>query len=104
MKRQLSYPLTIGALGIAMIATTPAEAQANQCAPRTAILAQLSDTYHESPIAQGLAPNGQLVEMFGASGSGTWTITVTLPNGTMCLVSSGTDLTTFDLPPAGDPV
>ncbi len=104
MKREISYPLILGALGVALVAAAPADAQNNQCASRTDILSQLADRYKEAPIAQGLAPNGHLVEMFGAGAGGTWTITVTLPNGMMCLVSSGTDLILHDLPASGDPV
>ena len=37
----------------------------------------------------GLGANNQVVEVFASLETGTWTITVTLPDGTTCLVASG---------------
>ena len=37
----------------------------------------------------GLGDNNQVVEVFASTETGTWTITVTNPNGLTCLVASG---------------
>lgn len=104
MKREISWPLVLGALGIALVVAGPVEAQNRNCGSRTMILSQLEEKYREAPIAQGLAPGGHLVEMFGAGPGGTWTVTITAPNGMMCLLTSGTDLEVLELPAQGDPV
>lgn len=39
--------------------------------------------------ATGLASAGQVVEVFASETTGTWTITVTRPDGTACLVATG---------------
>ncbi|MGB0658681.1 MAG: hypothetical protein ACPGNV_00790 [Mangrovicoccus sp.] len=37
----------------------------------------------------GLGANNSVVEIFASDKTGTWTITVTMPNGTTCLIASG---------------
>ena len=48
-----------------------------------------ADRYGETRQALGLAQQGAVIEMFASETSGSWTITVTMPNGTTCLVASG---------------
>lgn len=73
---------------LAAVAPLGAEAQQN-CAPRDAVLQRLAERYGESRRSIGLAPQGRVVEVFASGDSGSWTITVTLPNGVTCLVASG---------------
>ena len=73
----------------AILATaTEATAQQQNCAARDAVIDRLADRYGESRQSIGLAPQGRLVEVFASSETGTWTITVTMPNGVTCLVAS----------------
>lgn len=97
----LALILTFGA-GLAQ-AQTHAQTQA-QCAPREQVLATLSDRYGESRRAIGLAANATVMEVF-ASETGSWTITVTLPDGLQCLVASGEHFEPVQdpLPAKGDP-
>ena len=46
-----------------------------------------------------------MMEMFASSGTGTWTLTVTTPDGTTCLVASGTGFQALAeaVPLIGDP-
>ncbi len=37
----------------------------------------------------GLGANNSVIEVFASDESGSWTITVTTPNGVTCLVASG---------------
>ncbi|MBS8226939.1 hypothetical protein [Vannielia litorea] len=77
------------AAGFACLAATGAEAQNRNCAHREKVVARLADGYGESRQAIGLGANNQVVETFANLESGTWTVTVTLPNGMTCLVASG---------------
>ena len=64
-----------------------ASAQA-RCGPRDKIVKALGENFKEAPIGIGITEPGQVVELF-ASSSGTWTMVVTAPNGTSCLVAAG---------------
>jgi hypothetical protein len=46
-----------------------------------------------------------VIEIFANAESGTWTITVSLPDGATCLVASGSNFETLseELPAKGDP-
>ena len=79
--------------GLGLIAMTAGAATAQQsgrnCAPREAVVDRLATGYGESRQSIGLGDNNQVVEVFASSETGTWTITVTMPNGLTCLVASG---------------
>ena len=78
----------IGAV-IASCFITQATAQQNrQCDDRDRIVEGLASIYGESRQMIGLVKNGVL-EVYGSLETGTWTITVTDPDGTMCLIASG---------------
>ena len=66
---------------------SPAAAQM-VCSDRDKFLKHLGDGYSESPVAMGLASNGTVLEVL-ASTNGTWTISLTKPNGLSCVVASG---------------
>ena len=61
---------------------------ATVCSTRTNILNKLSSQHGENPVAMGLAANGSMLEVL-ASNDGTWTILITSPNGTSCVVAVG---------------
>jgi hypothetical protein len=90
--RTLFYSLT-GALLICFgTFAGSAEAQtvtnSTVCAAHATIVERLSDEYAETKVGTGLASAGYLVEVF-ASSSGSWTIVLTQPGGTACLIASG---------------
>jgi len=74
--------------GLLIMAATHADAQ-NNCAARETVIQRLAERYGETRQALGLAQQGAVIEMFASETSGSWTITVTMPNGTTCLVASG---------------
>lgn len=96
----------IAALSTAMIAgaATQAAAQSRNCAPRDTVVDRLSAKYGESRKSMGLGAQGAVVEVFASEETGTWTITVTTPNGLTCLVASGQSYETLAeaLPPKGN--
>jgi len=88
MKTQL-FALSLG-VGALLLAAQHAFAQsAVNCAQRQAIVERLAEIYGESRQSIGLGTNNTMVEVFASLETGTWTITVTTPNGTTCLVAAG---------------
>jgi len=78
------------ASALAVLLAFPATAQQNRnCAPREAVVERLASTYGESRQSIGQGEQGMVIETFASAFTGTWTITVTTPNGLTCLVASG---------------
>ncbi len=69
-----------------------------QCGPRPTMVEALAGTYGESLRAAGLAQNA-VMELYASADTGTWTIALTLPDGTMCLVAAGQDFNPVDAAP-----
>lgn len=81
--------LGLGLAAGAMLAATASDAARQACADRERVVERLAEKYGESRQAMGLGANNGVVEVFASSETGTWTITVTMPNGVTCLVASG---------------
>lgn len=71
----------------AILACSAASAQ-QQCAPREYVVDQLKNKYGETLQSVGMTAPDTFTEIWASSG-GSWTFTVTLPDGTMCVVASG---------------
>lgn len=96
----------IAATALAFVLPMAASAQNQNCAPREVVVERLADRYGESRQAIGLGSNNAVVEVFANTEGGSWTITVTMPNGITCLVASGQAYENVNetLPePQGDP-
>ncbi len=97
------------ALALALAAPLPTQAQPRQCAARATILATLGDTFRETRRGMGVAGATAgataVVELFASAETGTWTITITLPNGRTCLIASGQgwEGVVEEVPAKGDP-
>ena len=76
-------------LSLDLLRAGAATAQGRACGPRDAVVERLATKYGESRQSMGLGANNAVMEVFASSETGTWTITVTMPNGMMCLVASG---------------
>ncbi len=100
---QQMFALSLG-LAAALAAADIAHG-APQCDSRAAVTALLADRYGETRRAVGIAGEAAVMELFAADTTGTWSITMTLPDGTMCLMASGSNYETLtqDLPAKGDP-
>ena len=68
---------------------TVAAAAPPACGPRTELVKQLANKYREAPVAVGLANSGTLVEVLTSDSGSTWTILLSRPDGTSCLVAAG---------------
>ena len=100
---KMMFGLSFGFAAL-ILATQNAFAAAN-CAKRSVVLAELAGNYSESRRAMGIAGDNVMMEMFASAASGSWTLTVTTPDGTTCLVASGTGYQALaeNPPPLGDP-
>jgi hypothetical protein len=88
----IAYPLTASASG-------------PQCAKRDQVMDLLATKYGETRQGMGVADNSSVMEVFASDDTGTWTITVSSPDGIMCLVASGQGYEAMvdELPAKGDP-
>ncbi len=59
------------------------------CKPRTDVVGHLAKKYGEAPVAIGVTNNGGLVEVLTTGDGNTWTIIVSMPSGTSCMVAAG---------------
>ena len=102
MERSL-FALSLGLAGLILL--PGALRAAPQCAAHDAVAASLAKQYGEVRRSIGLAQDNTVMELYAAADTGTWTLTVTLPNGQTCLVAAGHNFeTTADtLPAKGDP-
>lgn len=75
---------------------------APQCAARVQVLDMLATKYSETRRSIGIAADQTVMEVF-ASETGSWTLTVTAPNGMTCLIGAGQNYETVTetLPPQG---
>jgi len=73
----------------AALGPTAAHAAPQICGARAELLAELTKRYSEAPVAVGLANSGVLVEVLSSDHGSTWTIIVSQPDGTSCLVAAG---------------
>ncbi|MEM9798632.1 MAG: hypothetical protein AAF919_19250 [Pseudomonadota bacterium] len=72
-----------------MLLSLPAHAAGPTCGAREKVLERLSTRFGETRRGIGLGTKNRVVEIFASDDTGTWTITVTMPDGRMCLMASG---------------
>ncbi len=98
---KLKFAMLVTAVSLAL--PMAAAAQGQNCGNRELVVERLTSKYGESRQSIGMAPQGRVVEVFASHETGTWTITVTMPNGVTCLVASGQSFEDIDEPiePAG---
>ena len=68
------------------------------------LVAKLEQSYAEVPVSAGLGQDGNLVSVFASAATGSWTMVMTRPEGTSCVVAVGeawqTKIPTSFQPPA----
>jgi len=60
------------------------------------VVGHLAKKYGEAPVAIGVTNKGGLVEVLTTGDGNTWTIIVSMPNGTACMVAAGEGWRTKD--------
>jgi hypothetical protein len=86
-----SFVIALLAIISVLVPSKPAAAQTATgppCAAHREVLAFLQQVVGERLIGSGLSSDGFLLEVY-ASQTGTWTIVVTAPTGTSCVVTQG---------------
>lgn len=76
------------AAATALLWTQPASAQM-VCGKRAEIIKQLESKYGETRQSLGLQQGRGIVEIYASDETGSWTILVTDPRGTSCLLAAG---------------
>ncbi len=69
--------------------TTGAAAQQNVCLEHDKLTKTLDSRYSEKPVAAGLDSAGKLLEIFASADGATWTMIMTSPEGTSCVIAAG---------------
>ena len=93
------------AIAIVAITATPVHAQArNDCAARPVVIERLQSVYGETRQSIAMGDRGAVFETWANSDTGSWTFTFTMPNGMMCLATSGESFERLAeaLPPQGE--
>ncbi|MCK0142727.1 hypothetical protein [Aliiroseovarius sp. F20344] len=81
--------LSLGVGAILLTAGQLHAQNATRCAERSDVVHRLAETFGETRQSIGLASDRQVVEVYASPETGTWTITVTTPQGVTCLVAAG---------------
>ncbi len=102
--QQTLFALSLGFAGL-MLIPQHGFAQGTQCAPRDNLVAHLTEKYGETRQGMGLAGPETMMEIYASVDTGTWTITMTMADGMMCMVSSGQGFERLaeELPAKGEP-
>lgn len=103
----LTVLVMLAVMLIALVILVPLmlPAHAADCGPRTKATTLLMDQYGETLRAAGESEAG-LVEVYANSATRTWTILVTRPDMTACLLAAGQDWLAPERPmprPKGEP-
>ena len=76
-------------IAAAVVLASPAALAEVPCGQRDKIVDWLGDKYKEEPVASGISSKGALLEVLSSEDGDTWTILLTAPNGTTCVVDTG---------------
>ena len=86
------------ALSTALLALFAYPVMASNCGPRDQVASALSERYHEEVIAEGYNQRGELMQWWGNTKTGSWSVTAS--NGpTMCILSAGRKFKRLTLAP-----
>lgn len=87
----LKSAVRVSAAVIILFTLSIAAASAQRvCGSRHDLIRQLQDQFGERPAGHGVLADGRLVELVVSSDGG-WSLLVTRPDGTTCLVAAGVD-------------
>lgn len=79
----------VAVIGVIAAISHPAAAQQPACTTRSDVISHLGKKYSEAPVAIGLANNGGVIEVLSSKTGSSWTLIITMPNGTACLMAAG---------------
>ena len=100
--------LALSAFAGLVLPASPAGAQMARpqmvCGKRTDMVRQLGEKYGESRRSLGLSGARGVVEIFASEATGSWTILLTSPQGTACLMAAGEAFQIVPVKAVGNPV
>lgn len=73
-----------------LLLSLPVQAQ-SYCAEREVVVERLSGGFGEGLAAGGLRSESQVLEVWAAPDTGTWTVLITQTDGQTCVMASGTN-------------
>jgi hypothetical protein len=76
-------------ISVAIFLVSSAASAEVPCGQRDKIVDWLAVKYMEEPVASGISSKGALIEVLSTQDGDTWTILLTAPNGTSCVVDTG---------------
>jgi hypothetical protein len=82
------------ALGLLIHTAAPVRAQP-VCMAHDDLTEQLYVKFSEAPVANAIANNGTLVELFAKRDRSSWTLAMTRPGGTSCVLVAGQEWNYF---------
>jgi hypothetical protein len=101
------FALSLGFAGLILLTAQAGHSQGMpaQCGPRADVMTVLGQKFGETRRGMGLAGPARVVELFASASTGSWTVTVTLPDGRTCLLASGEgwEAVAEELPAKGNP-
>lgn len=80
---------TAAVLALVANVASAEESPRDVCQDYDQTAAWLKQEYKEEPIAGGLTHTGKLMQVFATEDGSTWTVVMTNPDGTACVVSAG---------------
>src|SRR6266581_3595901 len=85
---EVAMRLSITAIAGVLLTSTLLYGGEESCSDRKQIVEFLRGGHAEYLVGRGLSGGGRMVEVF-VSGTGSWTVIWSSPNGTSCLVARG---------------
>lgn len=93
MKRIFMTALVLSTLAGISLSAVPATAQMPRaqmvCGKRADIVRQLGEKYGETRRSLGVSGGQGVVELYASDETGSWTILITTPQGTACMMAAG---------------
>jgi hypothetical protein len=72
-----------------VLPTLSSQAQYRKCGNRATMIKVLIEKYNETPRALGLSSANKVAMEIYASEKGSWTVMMTMTNGTTCIMAAG---------------
>ncbi len=83
-------------LGISLLIAPTVAAGLGHCARDAQSATDVLNKKHgEAPVAQGINAAGALVQVWRTADGATWTITIAIPGGPVCVLAQGKDWRAF---------
>ncbi len=92
----------IATLALSLLTGAAAAQTRSICGARSQIVDTLTGRFGETARSWGMGPDNRIIEVYASDETGTWTITVTAPDGTTCLVAAGQHWEDLAPIPAGE--